>query len=167
GGGCGRGGRAGVSVNLPIFWGRTRRNAAIAQARAEKDAESASAEAIAQILRQRVAERRTALVRLKDTLRLYRDGLLVQSSATVQSTLAQYRVGKLTFASVLEAIAGYIADEDAYLQTVADAQRIGIARAEGSLEPLAVGGSAMTVSGMPGAAATTAAPAATSMGKMP
>jgi len=150
---------ASVSVNLPILWGRTRRNAAISQARAEKEAEQQGAEALAQVLRERIARRRTALAQITGTLRLYRDGLLVQSDATVESTLAQYRVGKVTFASVLEAVAGYIGDEDAYLQALADAQRIAIARAEVSLEPMVIGGGATGVSGMPGAGATGAMPA--------
>jgi outer membrane protein TolC len=132
---------ASVSVTLPFLWGRSRHTAAVAQAAAERDAERQDSAAVAHTLQRRVAERRARLEQLKETLRLYRDGLLVQSSATVESTLAQYRVGKLTFASVLEAVAGYIADEDAYLAVLADAQRIAIARAEDSLEPLpAVGG---------------------------
>jgi hypothetical protein len=79
----------------------------------------------------------------------------VQSNATVESTLAQYRVGKLTFASVLEAVAGTIADEDGYLETIVEAQRVAIARAEASLDP--VGGStpgAMGGGSMPGAGPT-------------
>ena len=159
---------AGVSVNLPILWGRTRRNAAIDEARATRAAETRTAEAVAQVLRERVAERSTALAAIKETLRLFRDGVLPQSSTTVESTLAQYRVGKLTFVSVLEAIAGYIGDEDAYLQAIADAQRIAIARAEVSLEPVATGGGAtMGGGGMPGAGATGGgmrAPAAASTG---
>ena len=58
----------------------------------------------------------------------------MQSRATADSTLAQYRVGKVTFASVLEANAGYINDEESFLAAVADAQRIAIAAAEVSLE---------------------------------
>src|SRR5262249_5555533 len=171
---------ASVSVSLPFLWGRGRRDAAIAQARANREAEGQGADAATQLLRERVAERRTALIQLKETLRLYRDGLLVQSRTTVESTLTQYRVGKVSFASVLEAVAGYIGDEDAYLQALADAQRIAIARDEVSLEPVVVGGGSMTTSGIPGAgptggalpaspagAASTAGPQTpSSMGKM-
>ena len=81
-----------------------------------------------------MAERRTAYAALLETIRLFREGLLVQSRATADSTLAQYRVGKVTFASVLEANAGYINDEESFLAAVADAQRIAIAAAEVSLE---------------------------------
>lgn len=157
--------QAGVSVNLPILWGKTRRDAAISEARLLTNAQRQASTAIGQILRQRLAERRTALAAAKETLKLYRDGLLVQSNATVESTLAQYRVGRVTFASVLEATAGYIGDEEAYLATIADAQRIAIAAAEVSLEPVAGGsGGAMAGGAMPGAgkvgAATGSSPAA-------
>jgi outer membrane protein, heavy metal efflux system len=146
--------QVGVSVNLPFLWGRAPRQAAIAGARTAADADQRSAEAVAQVLRQRVGERRAALVALLQMLRLYRDGLLVQSRATVDSTLAQYRVGRVTLASVLEAIGGNIADEDAYLQSIVAAQRIAIARAEVSLDPTRASASAgMASRGVPGAPA--------------
>jgi outer membrane protein TolC len=149
--------QANVSMNLPFLWGRGRRNAAISESRALADAEKHSAAAVAQILRLRVAERRNALAAAKDTLRLYRDGLLVQSNATVESTLAQYRVGRVTFASVLEAVAGYIGDEEVYLTTIADTQRIAIAAAEVSLDPVGGGGGGgLGGGGMPGAGAISA-----------
>lgn len=145
--------QAGVSMNLPFLWGKTRRDAAITEARLLTDADRQASAAVAQTLRQRVTERRTSLAAAKEVLRLYRDGLLVQSNATVESTLAQYRVGRVTFASVLEAIAGLIADEDAYLVAIADAQRIAIAGGEVSLEPLAGGGAPLTGGAMAGGAA--------------
>ena len=150
----------GVAVDLPIFWGRTRRNGAIAESDLRAAASRSGAEAVLQILRQRVAERHTVLEALLETAQLYRDGLLIQSSATVESTLAQYRVGKVTFAAVLEAIAGNIGDEDAYLQTLADLQRVAIARAEVSGEPTAMTASAgMAAPRVPGAGAMGASPA--------
>jgi len=80
--------------------------------------------------------------------------LLVQSEATVASTLAQYRVGRVTFASVLEALAGYLSDLNGFLDSVATTQKIAIAEQEISLE--APGSSAGGVGGpaMPGAGAT-------------
>jgi hypothetical protein len=86
---------------------------------------------------------------------LYRTGLLVQSDATVSSTLAQYQVGRVTFASVLEALAGYLSDVNGFYDSVAAAQRIAIAERELSLEapggPVAGG---MGGSAMPGVGAT-------------
>jgi cobalt-zinc-cadmium efflux system outer membrane protein len=80
----------------------------------------------------------------------------VQSRATADSTLAQYRVGKVTFASVLEANAGYIGDEEGFLGSVADAQRLAIGAAEVSLDPIGVPGAsgAMVTGGIPGAGAS-------------
>jgi outer membrane protein TolC len=144
---------AGVSIGLPV-WSSRKQGRAVAESRARADAGARGEEAIEQILRLRVAERRTAYAALLDTIRLFREGLLVQSRATADSTLAQYRVGKVTFASVLEANAGYIGDEESFLSAIADAGRIAIAAAEVSLEP-AGGPSAGTMGGgaIPGAGA--------------
>jgi outer membrane protein TolC len=146
--------QAGISVGLPV-WSHRKQNRAVAESAARAEADSRAAEAIEEILRLRVAERRTALASLLDTIRLYREGLLVQSQATADSTLAQYRVGKVTFASVLEANAGYIADEESFLTAIADAQRIAIAGGEVSLDPVgvALGGGAMGTAPVPGAGA--------------
>jgi outer membrane protein, heavy metal efflux system len=171
---------AGISVGLPV-WSSRKQSRAVAESRAREEAGTRGAEAIEQVLRLRVAERHSAYAALLDTIRLYRGGLLVQSRATADSTLAQYRVGKVTFASVLEANAGYVNDEDGLLATVADAQRIAIAGAEVSLDPVGVssaggsmggaavpgagaaGGAAMR-SGTSSAAPTAGAPAAASSG---
>ena len=125
---------AGVSIGLPLWSGR-KQSRAVAESEARSSASAQGVEAVAQVLRMRVAERRTALASLLETIRIYRQGLLVQSQATTESTLAQYRVGKVTFASVLEANAGYLFDQEAHLLASADAQRIAIAYAEVSLDP--------------------------------
>lgn len=145
---------AGVSIGLPIWSGR-KQSRAVAESSARSAASTRSAEATAQILRLRVAERRAALTALSETIQLYREGLLVQSRATADSTLAQYRVGRVTFASVLEANAGYINDEDSHLLAVADALRVAIASAEVSLEPVGAAGAAagMASAAVPGAGA--------------
>jgi outer membrane protein TolC len=155
---------AGISVGLPV-WSSRKQSRAVAESRARAEAGARGQEAIEQILRLRVAERHTAYAALLDTVRLFREGLLVQSRATADSTLAQYRVGKVTFASVLEANAGYIGDEEAFLAAIADAQRIAIAAAEVSLEPAggpsagAMGGGAVPGAGAMGGGAA-AGPAA-------
>jgi outer membrane protein TolC len=146
---------AGVSIGLPIWSGR-KQSRAVAESAARSVASARGAEAIEQVLRLRVADRRAALVALDDTIWLYREGLLVQSQATAESTLAQYRVGKVTFASVLEANAGYINDEEGHLLAMADALRLAIASAEVSLDPVGVsgGGPGMGGTAVPGAGAT-------------
>jgi outer membrane protein TolC len=146
---------AGISVGLPV-WSSRKQNRAVAENRARAEASTRNAEAIEQILRLRVIERHTAYAAILETIRLFREGLLVQSRATAESTLAQYRVGRVTFASVLEANAGYINDEESYLGAVAEAQRIAIAAAEVSLDPVAIAGAgaAMATGGVPGAGAS-------------
>ena len=140
---------AGVSIGLPIWSGR-KQERAVAENEERSSAAADGAEAIDQVLRLRVAERRSALASLLETLRIYRQGLLVLSKATTESTLAQYRVGKVTFASVLEANAGYLADQDAYLLASADAQRIAIASAEVSLDPVGASGAGGGLGGTSG-----------------
>jgi len=124
---------ANVSVGLPVWWYR-KQGRAVSESDSRATAEAESAEAIEQILRLRVAARRVALATLASTIQLYEQGLLVQSHATAESTLAQYGVGKVTFASVLDANAGYLSDEEEYLLTIAEAQQIVIANAEITLE---------------------------------
>lgn len=143
--------QAGISVGLPV-WSFRKQGRAVAESAARAEAETLGAEAVEQVLRLRVAERRSALATLLDTIRLFREGLLVQSQATADSTLAQYRVGKVTFASVLEANVGYVNDEDGFLAALADAQRLAIAGDEVSLYPVAVpgAGGALGGGGMPG-----------------
>jgi cobalt-zinc-cadmium efflux system outer membrane protein len=144
---------ASISIGLPV-WSSRKQGRAVSESRARADAEARGAEAVEQVLRLRVAERQTAFATTAETVRLFRGGLLVQSRATADSTLAQYRVGKVTFASVLEANAGYVSDEDAFLGALADAQRIAIAAAEVSLAPAGAGSSGgLASSGMPGAGA--------------
>lgn len=156
--------QANVGVTLPVFSGR-KQNRAVAESSAQAEATTHAVEALEQVLRLRVRERLIALDALRDTVALYRDGLLMQSAATAESTLTQYRVGRASFASVLEANTGIIRDEEDYLRTLADAQRLAIAQAEVSLDPVAsLGGGNASGGGMPGAGST---PSASARGAAP
>jgi len=146
--------QAALSFNLPIFAG-SRQSRAVAEGEARGQAEAQGAEAVRQVLRERVEERLALLSAVLEANGLYRSGLLVQSEATAESTLAQYRVGRVTFASVLEALAGYVSDFDGFLQSVAEAQRLAIAQQEVSLDPApGLGAAGIGGGGMPGAGAT-------------
>jgi outer membrane protein, heavy metal efflux system len=148
--------QAGIAVNLPI-WSAQKQARAMAENRARGEAARSGAEAIRQLLRQRVHERLEVLHALVEANQLYRSSLLVQSDATVSSTMSQYQVGRVAFASVLEALAGYLTDTNGFLDSIAAAQRIDIAEREISLDASggpAVGG--MGGSAMPGAGATSA-----------
>jgi outer membrane protein, heavy metal efflux system len=143
---------AGVSVSLPIFSG-SKQWRAVAESEARAAAGEGGAETVLQVLRLRVQERLALLASLLDSAHLYKDGLIIQSQATADSTLSQYRVGRVTFASVLEAIAGVINDADGYLQTVAAAQRVAIAAGEVSLDSLGGAAGGMSAGSVPGAGA--------------
>lgn len=144
--------QAGLSVSLPIFSGR-KQSRAVAEREARAAGAGSAAEAVREVLRLRVQDRLALLESLLESARIYQDGLLIQSRATADSTLSQYRVGRVTFASVLEAIGGVIGDEDGYLQTVAAAHRVAIATEEVSLDPAGGGGVAMGGGAVPGAGA--------------
>ncbi len=125
--------QAGVAFNVPV-WTLQKQAHAISENQARGRAARDGAEAIRELLQQRVVERLAALQSSLESNRLYRSGLLIQSEATVTSTLAQYKVGAVGFASVLEALAGYLADQSGYLDSLAAAQRIAIAERAVSLE---------------------------------
>lgn len=153
--------QANIGITLPV-WGGRKQGRAVAESGALAEARTRATETLEQVLRLRVEERLTALAALRDSVAIFQSGLLEQSAATAESTLSQYRVGRASFASVLEANAGVIADEESYLQTLADAQRLAIAQAEVSLEPTAgLGAGSLGASGMSGGTAP-AAPAAPS-----
>lgn len=139
-----------VAGPLPLFSG-AKQDRAVAEGEARLAAGASGVQALEQLLRLRVHQRRTALEAALETLRLYRGGLLVQSEATAESTRGQYEVGKVTFASVLEANTGLIADQDGYLEVLALAQSLQIDALEVSLAPASPGGAVMGNAAAPGA----------------
>jgi cobalt-zinc-cadmium efflux system outer membrane protein len=152
-----------VGSTLPIFT-RSKQDKAVAENEARAAAAGSSAQAIEEVLRLRVRQRATAFRAIDDTIRLYLDGLLVQSEATAESTQAQYEVGRVTFAAVLEANAGFISDQDGYLQVLVQAQTLAIDAREVRLAPASVPGAgplelgAPSSSSPPGSAASGSAP---------
>ena len=141
-----------VSVGLPVWSGR-KQGRAVAESEARREAEGEGAEAIRQLLRLRTEERLALLDAVLHTNQLYRGGLLVQSEAAAESTMNQYRVGRVTFASVLEALNGLVADRASFLESVAQAHRIAIAQWELSLDPPPGAAPAMGAGPVPGARA--------------
>ncbi len=143
-----------VAGPVPIFSG-SKQNRAVAENAALLSASHHERRTIEQLLSLRSEERHAAFSALRQTIDLYQRVLLVQSALTTESTLAQYRVGKVSFSSVLEANAGFIADQDGFLESVAAAHRLLIAEAELNLAVTAmptVGGSPSAA--MPGAGTT-------------
>jgi outer membrane protein TolC len=144
---------AGLSFTLPIFSG-SKQSRAVAESEARAAASDGGAEAVLQVLHLRVRERQVLLASLVESAGLYQGGLLVQSQATVDSTISQYRVGRVSFASVLEAAGGVLADEEGFLQAVAAAWRVAFAAGEVSLEAAGGGAGGMPGGAVPGAGAT-------------
>jgi outer membrane protein, heavy metal efflux system len=121
-----------VAGPVPLFAG-SKQNRAVAENEAWLSAAKNEVSALEQVLRLRSEERRVVFSALRLSVDLYLRALLVESAATAESALAQYSVGKASFASVLEANAGYVADQEAYLESVAAAHRLLIAEVEVSL----------------------------------
>ena len=122
-----------LGAPVPIFSG-SKQNRNVAENEARRVANQQNGDEVEQVLRLRVQERQAALASLRDTAKVYQSGLLQQSEATIDSTLSQYAVGKVSLVSVLEANASYLNDVDGYLQTLADAQRVQIDAGEVSLQ---------------------------------
>lgn len=153
--------QAGVSVPLPL-WAASKQSQAVSEYRLRGQAAESGVETIRRLVRQRLEERRAMLTALRETNRLYRSGVLIQSDATVSSAVAQYKVGRVPFASVLEALRGYLGDLVGFYESVAAIQRIDIAQRELSLDPVAgpalggLGGASMPGSSGMGAASAPA-----------
>ncbi len=148
-----------VGVTIPIFAG-SKQQRAVAENRARTRAAEAGRRAVEQALALRVAERRVVLETALDTVRLYREGLLVQSRTTAESTLSAYQAGKAGFTAVLEVNAALISDEEGYLEALAEAEAIAIAAGEVSLEPVGAPMAAEAASAIPGAGMAAGASAA-------
>jgi outer membrane protein TolC len=143
-----------IAGPLPIFSG-SKQTRAVAENTALLSAAHHEQRTIEQLLGLRSEERHAAFSALRQIIDLYQRALLIQSAATTESMLAQYRVGKVSFSSVLEANAGLIADQDGFLESVAAAQRILIAEAELNLVASAMPtASASASTAMPGAEST-------------
>ncbi|MBK6686098.1 MAG: TolC family protein [Deltaproteobacteria bacterium] len=123
-----------VTVGFPMtVLASQKRDLALEEQREWSSSAGLEATTLEQLLRLRTRERAMVFSTLQQIVALYERGLLVQSEATTQSTLSQYRVGRVSFASVLEANAGFIADQEGYLESIAAAHRLLIAGQEVSL----------------------------------
>jgi outer membrane protein TolC len=148
--------QVGISISLPI-WGRSKQQRAVAEHEHHRQGQGAEVASVHTLLQQRLAERSIQVNLLRRTRDLYRQGLLVQSEASFRAALAQVEGGRGAFLGALEALNGWVADQGAYLQTLAALQAQHIALAECALGPTVPvnGGSlgaASIAAGGPGAA---------------
>ncbi len=144
-----------LGITLPV-WGATKQSKGVEESQSRREADLRSEESVRLQVRLRAQERRTLLASALQTLDIYRGGILVQSDATIRSTMSQYQVGKVTFPSVLEVLRGLVGDEGGYLDALAAAQKLAIADREVSLAPPDGIGSGSGGS-MPGAASVSTA----------
>ena len=148
-----------IGMSLPIFAG-SKQSRSIDESAARADGDHAGVESVQQLLALRTRERLELLAVALKTSHLYRSGLLVQSEATVNSTVAQYQVGKVPFASVLEALRGYFSDRSGYLASLAQALRLAIEQQALDLDsPGAASAGVSTPSMSSGSGATATTPA--------
>ena len=148
---------ASLGLSLPLYWGQ-KQGRAVAEREYERTAAQRSGETVQQLLELRTRERHAMLDAALRKIRLYREGLLIQSDAAVRSTLSQYQVGKVPFTAVLEVMRGLVNDEGGYLSAIAETERLFIALREVSLEPNpGSGGEGTAGSAVPGSSAWTAA----------
>jgi outer membrane protein TolC len=122
----------GVSIALPL-WSKNKQQRAVAEQEFRRKAQGSEVDNVRNLLRQRIEERSAQLEAAQDTLRLFREGLLVQSEASFQASLAQYETGRTPFLGVLEALNGWLADRGGYLAALAQAQALAIAQEEFNL----------------------------------
>ncbi|HNX95864.1 MAG TPA: TolC family protein [Holophaga sp.] len=115
----------GVSVSLPI-WGR--QNRAIAEQEWRRKSQGFELENVRGLLAQRIHERAAQLEAALGIIKIYREGLLVQSEASFKATLAQYEAGRAPFLSVLETLNGWTSDRGGLLQALAQAQALRVAQ---------------------------------------
>ena len=143
-----------LSVSVPL-WSRQKQQRAVAEQEWRRQSQTSDVQGVRSLLAQRTAERAAQMEAALGTLRLYREGLLVQSEASYQAALAQYEAGRAPFLSVLEALNGWAADRGATLQAQAQALALRVAQEEFNLAgtpPIAasaLGASAMGMSSSP------------------
>ena len=140
-----------VAGPVPVFSGG-KWSHAVAESRALGSAAESEVRELSQLIRLRSEERARAFMAVEESLAVYEQGgLLLTSQASAESALIQYRAGKLGFAAVLEANAGYLADKEGALEALADAHRLVIAEAEVSLAAPGMANGERASPRMPGA----------------
>lgn len=156
--------QVGLSISLPVY-GRHKQQRAVAEHEHHRRGQGAEVDSVRSLLRQRTEERTLQIQALRRTRDLFRGGLLVQSEASFKAALAQYEAGRGPFLGTLEALNGWVGDQGAYLQTLAQLQAQHIALSEAALGPTApvsggslgsaslAAGSAMPIASKPSAKA--------------
>lgn len=161
--------QVGFAISLPV-WSKQKQQRAVAEQEWRRKSQGSESTSVQNLLTQRIRERTAQMAGILGTLRIYRDGLLIQSEASFHSTHAQYESGRVPFLSVLETLNGWLADRGGLLQAVAQAKAIEIAQEEfnlGGTPPISAQG--LGASGMGGSpsGSTASRPAPAKSGSAP
>lgn len=124
--------QAGIGINLPLARGR--RKAALAEAQAELSAAEQRVAATEQQLRFRTQERLARLESIDRQVQLYEQGVLPQSSLSMEAAIASYQSGRVPFVSVLESLGTLYADRGALVRLIAARGQVLASIEEASLE---------------------------------
>ena len=111
---------ASVSFNLPIQ--RERRHAMVAESEASQRMAAEELNMTRNQIRQTIADLLAQLDRDRRMASLYRDGVLPQAAAAVESALSAYRAGKGEFMQVLDSRMTFLTIERDYYKAVAEHQ---------------------------------------------
>lgn len=128
-----------LAVPLPVFAG-VKQARAVAEGEAMIASANKGVEAMDQLFALRSRQRLESWNALRKIWDSYQESILRDAEATAESTLTQYRVGKVPFASVLEANSAAIGAVDASFGLLADAWGLDIAQDELSFAEAVVGG---------------------------
>ena len=111
---------ASVSFNLPLQ--RERRHAMVAESEASQRMAGEELNMTRNQIRQTIAELLAQIERDRQMASLYRDGILPQAAAAVESALSSYRAGKGEFMQVLDSRMTFLNVERDYYKAVAEHQ---------------------------------------------
>jgi outer membrane protein TolC len=111
--------QASVGVTVPL-WSKRKQRKGVDEMGLRWDAARASEASVRSRLVAATQERRIALARLVDEIRLDQSALLLQDQMTVDAALATYRTATGTFLTVLEALNTWFADRRLALVRLAD-----------------------------------------------
>lgn len=111
---------ASVSFNLPLQ--RERRHAMVAESEASQRMAGEELNMTRNNIRQTIADLLAQLERDRNMANLYRDGIVPQAAAAVESALSSYRAGKGEFMQVLDSRMTLLNVERDYYKAVAEHQ---------------------------------------------
>jgi outer membrane protein TolC len=143
----------GLSIGLPIF-SSARTAHAVEEGEQRRAAEGHGVAQVVRLLQLRTHERLLALQALRRIDEQYRRLTLLLSAAAARATMLDYQSGRASFAAVLEALAGSLADRVGAANAAAEAQLQAIALDEAALDPTERLAGTTEAAAIPGAAAT-------------